>query len=531
MLLCVASVDAWAQHDPGRNAVRLLADGKLDEAATEARKGQRRQNSPLDNAEREFVFTMIACKGGDVDAALAHARAAVKLGLPFERLLAGPRDVLAPLYKSQAFGQWRQTQKITRPLHGPLLGAVTDTSARFWVRTASPAEVRIELAPVGDRDFSNAIRSEPVKTPARHDHTAVVSVADLHAATIYHYRVLVNDRPVNHSAMFKTRPTPDTPETHGAAGKYRIAFGGGAGYTHAKERMWNTLADQKLDALLLLGDNVYIDHPESQITQRYCYYRRHSRPEWRNLVASVPVYSIYDDHDFAVNDCIPGPKIDTPAWKREVWTVFKQNWNNPSYGGGEKQPGCWYNFHLGDVHFVMLDCRYYRDLKGGSMLGAVQKRWLFQTLRQNKSKATFTVIASSVPWSHDTKGGSKDTWDGYPEEREEIFAFVEAQRIDGMILIAADRHRSDIWKTPRPNGYDLYEFQSSKLTNVHVHPIIKSTGKSRMLFGYNKTCSFGRIDFDTTRPDPLVTFTIIDIEGREVHTMQVASSQLSRSVN
>ena len=82
------------------------------------------------------------------------------------------------------------------------------------------------------------------------------------------------------------------------------------------------------------------------------------------------MYSIWDDHDFGTNDCIPGPEIEVPTWKRSVWEIYKQNWVNPSYGGGSEQPGCWYDFHIGDVHFLMLDGRYYRDLKGG--VNAVQ---------------------------------------------------------------------------------------------------------------------------------------------------------------
>ena len=69
-------------------------------------------------------------------------------------------------------------------------------------------------------------------------------------------------------------------------------------------------------ALLLLGDNVYIDDPESVAMQRYTYYRRQSRPEWRQLTAQTATFSIWDDHDFSVNDSWGGPLIDLPDWKR-----------------------------------------------------------------------------------------------------------------------------------------------------------------------------------------------------------------------
>ena len=59
-----------------------------------------------------------------------------------------------------------------------------------------------------------------------------------------------------------------------------IAFGGGAGFTPQYERMWTTIDGHNPHALLLLGDNVYIDDPTHPLTQRYCYYRRQSQPEW-----------------------------------------------------------------------------------------------------------------------------------------------------------------------------------------------------------------------------------------------------------
>lgn len=514
-----------AQHDPGRNAVRLLSDGKLKEAGVELKKAKVPKNlKHLGQAEQDFVLAMIACKKGNTPLALSHAKAAVKWGLPFERLLAGPRDVLAHLYASEEFKIWSKTRNTPILLHGPMLGVVKSDSARIWIRTSKEAKVSVQLSEISggknERDTT-----KPVQISDKDDYTGVLKLTGLKPATRYRYDVVIDGKVTGTKGTFKTQREAR------AGGKYRVVFGGGAGYTEDKERMWNTIAEQEADALLLLGDNVYIDDPESSTTQRYCYYRRQARQEWRNLVASVPVYSIYDDHDFGVNDCVPGPDINKPAWKKDVWKVYTQNWNNPSYGGGEKQPGCWYDFHLGDVHFVMLDCRYYRDLKGGSMIGPVQKKWLFDTLLENKGKSIFTVVVSSVPWSHgakhDKKKLSKDTWDGFSSEREELFTYFEQQQLDGILLVSADRHRSDIWKTPRANGYDLYEFQSSRLTNVLVHPIVKSSSKSEMLYGYNKTCSFGQLDFDTTAKEPKVTLSIVDINGKSHHSMTLTRKQLS----
>jgi len=287
--------------------------------------------------------------------------------------------------------------------------------------------------------------------------------------------------------------------------------------------MWNTIAAHNLPAFLFLGDNVYIDNPTRPAVQKYCYYRRQSRPEFRNFVAFTAIYAIWDDHDFTTNDGWGGPKINEPAWKFPVWRLFCNNWNNPYYGGGENQPGCWFDFSIGDVDFFMLDGRYYRMKPKGdnpSMLGPVQKEWLLKKVKA--STATFKVLASPVSWAFGTKPGSRDTWEGYKLEREDIFSFLEKNRIDGVILISADRHRSDIWKIERANGYALYEFESSKLTNVHTHRLIPAA-----LFGYNEKCSFGLLSFDTGLSDPRVTYQIISIDNEVIHTFSLLKSQLT----
>ncbi len=340
----------------------------------------------------------------------------------------------------------------------------------------------------------------------------------LRPQTVYEYKAIVDGEQQPETFTFATFPPK------GRAAKFSLGFGGGAGYTPQHEYMWDTILSHKLQFFSLLGDNVYIDHPQRPATQQFCYYRRQSRPEYRRFSGHTPVFAIWDDHDFTFNDGVGSPFVDQPAWKMAVWRLFQNQWNNPYYGGGEAAPGCWFDFSRGDVDFFMLDCRYYREQPeghpGASMLGVVQKQWLFEKLKN--SSATFKVIASSVPWAQGTKPGSLDTWDGHPREREEIFRFIENNKIEGVILLSADRHRSDVWKIERPNGYDFYEFESSKLTNIHTHKTMPGA-----IFSYNKKCSFGQLDFDTTLDDPKATFRIFSIDDEEIYSLTVFKSDLS----
>ena len=490
---------ALAQHDPQRNATQAIADGKI--AAAEKILSKADAGDP----ETQFVQMMLALKQGETEAAVGLAQSALGAGLPFSRFVSGPRELLGELHQTEWF---KEHERGRSPLlHGPMVGAVTGSSASFWLRTAGASKVQVMVG---------GIRSEQVETTAASDFTAVVRVGGLEADREYDYGIWIDGKQVAvEGARFSTYPK------NGVPAKFSVAFGGGAGYVPKWEYMWDTIGKFEPSVLLMLGDNVYIDQPEQLLCQHYCYHRRQARTEWRKLVAKTPTLSIYDDHDFGKNDCVPGPEIENPAWKRAVWEVFRQNWANPAYGGGDAQPGCWYDFHIGDVHFIMLDGRYYRDLGGGSMLGPVQKAWLKKTLMG--SSATFKVLASPVPWAEKIKPGSRDPWDGFPGEREEIFSIIDTEKIPGVFLISADRHRTDLRTTDRPDGYTLYEFESSKLTNRHTHKVVETPG---LIWGYNRTCSFGLMRFDTTAADPSVTFECVTIDGKVVHSYTLHVSKL-----
>jgi alkaline phosphatase D len=496
-----------------RDAVSDIVDGKYD-AAIEHFEDYLSEH-PKD-LESMYGLAVAYAQKQEIDKAVAYVQKAVDAGLPFTRFLAGPRDLLRPLTSSTEFKVLAKKYAVEL-LHGPMLGCVTESSAKFWVRTANEVPVEIVVRGAGTDDSFR--RQANGKTSSNRDFTAVLAVEDLKPGTLYEYEIRIDGNKKAGGGRFRTFGPSGRPA------KFQVGFGGGAGFTPEHERMWNTITGYNLPAFLLLGDNVYIDNPTRPAVQQYCYYRRQSRPEFRKFVASASIFAIWDDHDFTTDDAGGGPEIYTPEWKIPVWRTFTYNWNNPYYAGGEKQPGCWFDFSIGDVDFFMLDGRYYRDdpkSDNPSMLGQVQKRWLFEKLKS--SKATFKVLASPVPWALGAKPGSLDPWQGYREEREQIFSFLETNMIDGVILISADRHRSDAWKIERENGYDLYEFESSKLTNIHTHKIMPGA-----IFGYNKKCSFGLLTFDTTRSDPEVTYQIISIDNELIWEFSLKKSQLTHS--
>jgi alkaline phosphatase D len=434
--------------------------------------------------------------------------------------MAGPRNLFASIYATDAY-QKMYGRLATPIIQGPMVGATGSDFVSIWVRTDVERSLILQVSK--DPEFASVAKEEAGRSTSADDYTSVIRIAGLEPSTTYFYRFITDDATVKSLALqtFTTFPAKDD------KARFSIAFGGGAGYTPEHERMWDTLHSHKPAAMLLLGDNVYIDWPEIPETQRYCYYRRQSRPEFRAFVAKTPTFAIYDDHDFGKDDCWGGPDPDLPAWKRPALKVFSENWANPSYGGGKENPGCWFSTSINDVDFFFMDCRYYRDDKrvvkpGKTMLGAYQKAELKKALLA--STATFKVICSTVPMGYKTKDkrDTCDTWDGYDEERREIFKFLDDNSIEGVFILAADRHRHDARVIEREKGYPLYEFMSSRLTNQITH------GRSGLgtLFMYNEKCGFGKITFDFSKDDPTVTYDVVTIDNETVHSFTLKRSQL-----
>ena len=441
----------------GQHAMLEIIQGNIDDAIEYCQ--DLLKDDPND-LEAMFNLAVALTQQDKIVEAMKFVNKSVRNGLPIERYIAGPRDLLEPLVNSEEF-QKLFSHKNINLIHGPMVGKVTDHSAGFWIRTADEVEAQVYVGT--SSSMSKHLYSKIVNTKSENDYTAVIDIDGLEADTYYFYDILINGEPAEKDIhMFKTFPSKDSNS------KFSIIFGGGAGYVPESERIWKTILKHRPIASLWMGDNVYINMPQDpNAIHYYTYYRRQSRPEFRKLISSTSNYAIWDDHDAATDDVWLGPYRDKPSWKQPLLENFKENWVNPYYGT-EDWPGTYFNFTIGDVEIFMLDGRIYRTnpfAENPTMLGPAQKEWLLNSLKN--STATFKVIASPVPWSFESKIGAKDTWNGFQNERNEIFDFLSNNKIDGVFLISADRHRSDAWKIERDQDYPLYEFMSSRLTNQH----------------------------------------------------------------
>ena len=504
----------------GQAQILDLVEGRTDEAIASSREWLDRDPG---DGESRFNLVLALAGRGEMAEAEKEMNTLLDLGFPPERFLARPREFTRALHPLTSFER-RVARRTHGLVHGPMLGAVTPRSVRLWVRTEEEGDFEVRIA--RGWDLLHPVASARGETRSADDYTGVVEIAGLEPGTEYAYRLFIGGREVPRGSEWRF----STPPTEEAAARVRIAFGSCSQYMPVNERVWDTIRLRRPDAFLTLGDNVYIDLAgEVNGLHRYTYYCRQSRPEWRRLAASTPIYAIWDDHDCAIDDVFMGPYVDKPAWKLGHFRVFRQNWNNPAYGAEPGRPGTWFRFRLGPVEVFMLDGRFYREnwrRPGASMLGPVQKAWLLQALRA--STAPFKILASPVAWADDAKtavagGDAYDTWHGHRAEREEIFGLISSQAINGVLLISGDRHRSDVRVISRPGLYPLYELESGRLTNANFHEPHGTT-----LFSYTASQTFALLTFDARERAPVASLEIVNIDGETVWRRDLPLAELTK---
>ena len=138
LLTSLTTLPAAAQHDVHRNRFSYI--GRREDRSGEAESSTADQQDP----ETQFLLMLAALAEDDVAAAVGRAEAALKAGLPFERLRP-TRDRLAPLYRAKGVSSLAQRGG------RPAVDSRTDVGRRhrlfrmFWVRTARESSVQVRL--------------------------------------------------------------------------------------------------------------------------------------------------------------------------------------------------------------------------------------------------------------------------------------------------------------------------------------------------------------------------------------------------
>lgn len=422
---------------------------------------------------------------------------------------------------------------------GPMLGASEMTETSIWLQTKRECLVAARFWKQGRMETARL--SETVRTTEDGDLIARLKLTRLEFGTAYDYEIYLDGQRVNLSypTTFQTQKmwrwrTKDAEELP----TFRIAIGSCA-YINDKDydrpgtpygsdyQIFQSIAAQKPDAMLWLGDNVYYREADwlNETAMRYRYAHTRSLPEMQGLLASTHHYAIWDDHDFGPNDSDRAYRTRETSLK-----IFKDYWANAEYGTAET-PGVFGRFEWNDVEFFLLDDRYYRSPNRAinnakkQMFGAAQMQWLEDALVS--SNAPFKIVAGGNQMMNPIT--PFEAFGSFPAEQKRLFDYIREARVSGVLFLSGDRHYTELIKRTEPGIYPLYDFTSSSLTSGTSEPSKEEANNSARVAGtlVKKQHNFGLIEASGTRKDRKLTLRTLDVSGRELWRHEIKASELT----
>jgi alkaline phosphatase D len=340
--------------------------------------------------------------------------------------------------------------------------------------------VRLEVA--RDPEFRRIVARRDILTTPAIAHSVKARVTGLKPHRRYWYRFETRDR---HSPVgrFQTALPPDS----NAA--VRFAFFSCADYTHGFYNAYELLAREDVDFVVCLGDYIYAEvynavgdgravrndtvgrpnpHYSSILYEagtlpeyraKYALYR--SDESLRKLHAAFPIVSVWDDHEVQnnyANKAEDGGLTLRHGFSRARRDAAYQAYFEamPVFPRGRSR--IYRNLtHGRSMEMIMLDERQYRtDQPCGdslsfpcpswdrprSLLGARQLEFVKQRL--SASPAAWKVVAGQGMMMpnrvHDGQYQRYDSWQGYPQERENLCVHIVQSGIEDVVFITGDVH-------------------------------------------------------------------------------------------
>jgi alkaline phosphatase D len=271
----------------------------------------------------------------------------------------------------------------------------------------------------------------------------------------------------------------------------------------------------KLDPHFLVhaGDIEYYDKPgpwaKNAELARYKWNRFYSLANQRSFHAKHASYFMKDDHDTLKNDCWPGQKYGDLTWEQGL-AIFREQ-----FPMGEKP---YRTVRWGkDLQIWMLEGRDFRSpnsMRDGpqkTILGAEQKKWLFETMRA--SDAAFRILISPTPILGPDRGGKNDNLanKGFHHESAEVRSFLDT--LPATYVICGDRH----WQyVSREKEGGVTEFSCGPGSDSHAGGFSMNNRSPEHRFLRIKG-GFLSVEVDRDDDRPRISFRHHDVLGKVVH--------------
>jgi len=294
------------------------------------------------------------------------------------------------------------------------------------------------------------------------------------------------------------------------------AIGTGTG---PREDIFPQMASEDAEFMIWLGDMVYLPY-DLDTTLAFDTYLRYSTlsPRRNQLFKSFFHFGMWDDHDYSYNN-------GTADYSDKDYTasLFKHWLPNPNYEHPSTTGGIQSNYKYRDVEFFNTDVRYYKT--ANDHLGQTQLNWLKQRLLQ--SNATFKFVQVGTPVLDERTNNNTETSMWQTGERQELFDFIYANNVEGVIFFTGDLHRSHFVKyNPGCNStYPFYEFMSSPLTSGASSSSTIYAGA----FYESNTHSYGKISVSGPSGNRALLLQNKDVNGTVIGSFSINENELKLS--
>lgn len=414
----------------------------------------------------------------------------------------------------------------TEIVNGPVIGHVTDGSARIWMQVNMADRVTVHAV---DVTTGRTVASISLDVEGPSPFICDAPVPNLDANRNYRIEILFDNKPVKLVEPLIVRTAPP----RGEVATFEVAFASGVDVGmegHNPLPVAKAVAAYNPRAMLFLGNTGMLPEKEEDFPKTrkeafrfLCKAQQTVRGAvgLQTLFHGTPIYGTWGERDFG-----PMDSNREFVYSQENLIAFEKFWPNPDYGVPEA-PGMYCNFTLGDVDFFVVDTRSLRAPPttagaGKEMLGKVQMDWLKKQMKE--SRATLKVIASSAPMLADD--ASVDGWWKYKEERAEFLEFLAASHISGVVFVSGGGACGELVtrKPAKGTGYPLHEIISSPLAGK----VLNVASANALRVGDAVLVeNFGTLEFGGgSKAKRFVTLQLRDAKGKVVAEETVFAGNL-----